>query len=109
MNIVIAVLGVGLAVALISVLVIVCAGWRVRHIMTRKLLLSTRIRRRLKRCKQCDGKGWYWFKSNYSKPEKMACMNSDCSDWVVVLKEVRKLERQLKCLEPKKRIRLFDF
>ena len=57
----------------------------------RKTLLSTRIKKRLKRCLQCHGKGHYKHKKYNIE---VAC--NDCWDWLVVLRGVKELEEQIK-------------
>ena len=63
-----------------------------RNYMSRKL--STDIRRLMKHCHICKGKG---YRTDQVKDMKTHCWN--CSDWNVALKRVIKLEKELKQYE----------
>jgi len=60
----------------------------------KQLLLSTRIKQRMKHCQRCGGTGTVYAHLHKEHPLHIAC--ADCSDWRVVLRGVRQLEHQLR-------------
>ena len=68
-------------------------------------LLSTRIRWRVKRCRECKGRGWYWYTEKhwclpFNKTKDFKCDCMECFDWRKVLREVRVLERKASQVMP---------
>ena len=74
-----------------------------------KAIWQSETMRRMARCKVCHGKGYFYAKFPGKRRFKAACL--DCADWVVVLKGVRQLEKQLRDEETKgdRVLPVFDF